>query len=137
MHNTFSQSGNDSKSLLKNHFSEHPFMEKSILNFDFDYLNPSLHAICRDGTNAKDTYVCLIHMWYMRASIFYVFFFNSVLKWSLFQRISISTKDCEADQIARSWWTLNAVEIKRHPYSLSMIRSEKQATGRQVEKQFR
>ena len=51
MQNTFAQSGNDSKCFFKkNHLSEFvcgtqdppPFMEKSILNFHFDYLIISL-----------------------------------------------------------------------------------------------
>ena len=51
MRNTFSQSGNDSKWLLKNIIFQNrymaletppPFMAKTILNFHFDYLIPSL-----------------------------------------------------------------------------------------------
>ena len=50
MQNTFSQSGNDSRWFLKKSFfiigmwnsSPPPFMEKTILNFHFDYLNPRL-----------------------------------------------------------------------------------------------
>ena len=55
MQNTFSQSGNDSKWFSKKSFfriamwnsrSPPPFMEKTILNFHFDYLNPSLSQTC-------------------------------------------------------------------------------------------
>ena len=51
MQNTFSQSGNDSKwfskkIIFQNRYVEletpPPFMEKTILDFDFDYLNPRL-----------------------------------------------------------------------------------------------
>ena len=51
MQNTFSQSGNDSKWFLKKSFFQNmnveletppTFMEKTILNFHFDYLTPSL-----------------------------------------------------------------------------------------------
>ena len=50
MQNTFSQSGNDSKWFSKKSFFRigmwnsrpPPFMEKTILNFHFDYLHPSL-----------------------------------------------------------------------------------------------
>ena len=49
MQNTFSESGNDSKWFLKNHFSDYvcwtrdpsPFIEKVIFNFHFDYLTIS------------------------------------------------------------------------------------------------
>ena len=51
----FSQSGNDSKCFFKKSFfricmwnsrDPPPFMEKSILDFNFDYLNPSLRCCC-------------------------------------------------------------------------------------------
>ena len=60
MQNTFEQSGIDSKMFLKKSFfrigtyryihveleTPPPFMEKPILNFHFDYLNPSLSQTC-------------------------------------------------------------------------------------------
>ena len=54
MQNTFSQSGNDSKWFLNKSFFKigmwhsrppPPFMAKTILNFHFDYWNPSLSCV--------------------------------------------------------------------------------------------
>ena len=69
MQNTLSQSGNDSKCFFKkmifqNNYVEleappPPFMEKSILNFNSDYLTPSLSCLSFFLTNYdEETILC-------------------------------------------------------------------------------